>query len=226
MLYVGLAAAATFNLVCTGTVEKTNYNGSTTQPYSTTYRVAAIAAIMLVISGCSNPAPVSDIQRSNDMAATKTIAELKSREATLIARCEKIASEKKVLAAKYNALIEVYDMNYKPEPSEPIVRDLCSIDVVQRSEEVSAKDVRGKKSGAASQIEEHDDEHEMDVAVTQSDIPPPNLCWESYCPCNPPQGGPDQLLCDQLRIGKVEPEMLSVGKSMREVRRQIAETDF
>lgn len=160
------------------------------------------------------------------MAAAKSIAELKSREERFVARCEKIASEKKVLAAKYNALIEVYDLNYKPEPSEPIVSDLCSIDVVQRSEEVSDKDVRGKTSGAVPLAEEHDDDHEMDVPVTQSDIPTPNLCWESYCPCNPPQGGPDQLLCDQLRIGKVESEMLSVGKSMREVRRQIAETDF
>ena len=160
------------------------------------------------------------------MAASKSIAELKSREARLIARCEKIASEKKVLAAKYNALIEVYGLNYKPEPSEPIVRELCSIDVVQQSEEVSDKDVRGKKSGAVPQTEAHDDEHEMVVVDTQSNIKLPDLCWESYCPCDAPQGGPDQLLCDQLRIGKVEPEMLSVGKSMRDVRRQIAKTEF
>ena len=53
-----------------------------------------------------------------------------------------------------------------------------------------------------------------------------DLCWEGYCPCKPPQGGPDQLLCDQLRMGKVDPEMLSAGKSMRDVRRQIDEYQF
>lgn len=187
---------------------------------------ATVAAIAFVISGCSNPTDVSDSQKSKDTAATKSVEELKNREKRLIALCEKIASEKKVLAIKYNVLIEAYDLNQKPEPPEPIVRDLCSIDVVQRSEEVLDKDVRGTASGAAPQTEEHDDEHEMDVVVTQSNKKLPDLCWESYCPCDAPQGGPDQLLCDQLRIGKIEPELLSVGKSMREVRRQVAASDF
>ena len=53
----------------------------------------------------------------------------------------------------------------------------------------------------------------------------PSLCWEGYCPCEPPQGGPDQLLCDQMRRGEGDPELLSVGKSMREVRGQISEYD-
>lgn len=50
-----------------------------------------------------------------------------------------------------------------------------------------------------------------------------DLCWEGYCPCDPPQGGPDQLLCDQLRMGNRDPQMLSAGKAMREARRQIEE---
>ena len=52
------------------------------------------------------------------------------------------------------------------------------------------------------------------------------VCWEGYCPCEPPQGGPDQLLCDALRRGDADPKMLSVGKSMRETRRQISEYQF
>lgn len=54
----------------------------------------------------------------------------------------------------------------------------------------------------------------------------PSLCWEEYCPCQHPQGGPDQILCDQLRMGNVNPEMLSVGKSMRQVRRDLENYDF
>lgn len=53
-----------------------------------------------------------------------------------------------------------------------------------------------------------------------------SLCWEGYCPCQPPQVGPDQLLCDQLRMGNADPRMLSVGKSMRETRRQIDEYEL
>lgn len=52
------------------------------------------------------------------------------------------------------------------------------------------------------------------------------LCWEGYCPCDPPQGGPDQLLCEALRRGDADPKMLSAGKSMRETRRQIGEYQF
>ena len=48
MLYFAVVAAATFNLVCTGTVEKTNYNGSTTRPYSTTYRVDTSAQLWCI----------------------------------------------------------------------------------------------------------------------------------------------------------------------------------
>lgn len=63
MLYVGLVAAATFNLVCTGTVEKTNYNGSTTQPYSTTYRVDTSAQLWCKDNDqdCKTPEKFKDI---------------------------------------------------------------------------------------------------------------------------------------------------------------------
>ena len=53
-----------------------------------------------------------------------------------------------------------------------------------------------------------------------------NLCWQGYCHCEAPQAGPDQLLCDQLRTGNVDADMLSAGKSMREVRQQIANERF
>src|SRR4051812_41733894 len=30
----------------------------------------------------------------------------------------------------------------------------------------------------------------------------PNNCFKDYCPCDPPQGGPDSVLCDQLEAGE------------------------
>lgn len=66
----------------------------------------------------------------------------------------------------------------------------------------------------------------LEDEVKEKRPPALSLCWEGYCPCESPQGGPDQLLCDQLRIGDIDPRMLSVGKSMRETRRQIDTYEF
>jgi hypothetical protein len=43
VLYIAAAAAAAFNLICAGTTEKTDFNGSRSEPYSVTYRVDASA---------------------------------------------------------------------------------------------------------------------------------------------------------------------------------------
>jgi hypothetical protein len=49
-----------------------------------------------------------------------------------------------------------------------------------------------------------------------------NLCYKDYCPCEPPQGGPDQILCDQLEAGiDVDVQLMIAGRGMREARRQI-----
>ncbi len=51
---------------------------------------------------------------------------------------------------------------------------------------------------------------------------PPDLCWQDYCPCESPQGGPDQMLCRQLRAGiLVDDELLSIGAGMRDARQQL-----
>ncbi len=53
------------------------------------------------------------------------------------------------------------------------------------------------------------------------------MCYKDYCPCDPPQGGPDQIICDQLEEGiDVPVEMLISGRGMREARRQMAEGDY
>ncbi|WP_422058637.1 hypothetical protein [Sphingomonas sp.] len=55
----------------------------------------------------------------------------------------------------------------------------------------------------------------------------PAMCYKDYCPCDPPQGGPDQIICDQLEEGiDVPVEMLISGRGMREARRQMAEGDY
>lgn len=45
MLYLAAAAAAAFNLICSGTTEKTDYNGSRSEPYTVTYRVDTAAGL-------------------------------------------------------------------------------------------------------------------------------------------------------------------------------------
>ena len=76
-------------------------------------------------------------------------------------------------------------------------------------------------------VEELNDEARREVlASLRSESKHASMCWEGYCPCKPPQGGPDQLLCDQLRMGNVDPQLLSVGKSMRATRREIAPYHF
>lgn len=53
------------------------------------------------------------------------------------------------------------------------------------------------------------------------------MCFKDYCPCDPPQGGPDTVLCDQLEAG-IEPDIQSMiaGRGMREARRQLADMGY
>jgi hypothetical protein len=51
-----------------------------------------------------------------------------------------------------------------------------------------------------------------------------NLCWQDYCPCEPPQGGADAMLCRQLKDGQnVDGEVLAGASGMRDVRKQMKE---
>lgn len=56
--------------------------------------------------------------------------------------------------------------------------------------------------------------------------PPQSLCWQDYCPCEPPQGGMDEMLCRRLRAGlPVDDEMMSAGAGFRDAREQMDELD-
>jgi hypothetical protein len=53
---------------------------------------------------------------------------------------------------------------------------------------------------------------------------PADLCFQDYCPCAPPQGGPDAGLCRQLRAGlSVEDDVMSAAAMMRDARKQMDE---
>ena len=53
------------------------------------------------------------------------------------------------------------------------------------------------------------------------------MCYKDYCPCDPPQGGPDSVLCDQLEEGiRPEVDLMIAGRGMREARRQLATGDY
>ncbi|WP_373487473.1 hypothetical protein [Blastomonas sp.] len=75
------------------------------------------------------------------------------------------------------------------------------------------------------------DENKAEAARMASapalDPEPLDLCFKDYCPCEPPQGGPDMLLCDMLETGQpVDEQMLISGRAMREVRRQLDTGDY
>ena len=54
--------------------------------------------------------------------------------------------------------------------------------------------------------------------------PVPDLCWQDYCPCEPPQGGPDEGICRHLRAGmQLDAETLSAAAMMRDGREQLRE---
>lgn len=61
-------------------------------------------------------------------------------------------------------------------------------------------------------------------AEPEPEADPVELCWQDYCPCDPPQGGMDQMLCRRLRAGlPVDDEMMSAGAGFRDARQQMEE---
>lgn len=65
------------------------------------------------------------------------------------------------------------------------------------------------------------------AAQAAADPEPVDLCYKDYCPCEPPQGGPDMQACDMLQAGiPVDERMMIAGRAMREARRQIATGDY
>lgn len=49
-----------------------------------------------------------------------------------------------------------------------------------------------------------------------------SMCWQDYCPCDPPQGGADKGLCRQLKAGmKVDDEIMAAAAMSRDAREQL-----
>lgn len=164
--------------------------------------------VALLLGGCSNLTSEANSHNGEQVDEAVSLASLEVRHAAVLAQCNEIAIERNILISQYNALIIAYNIGIRPAKS--IMRE-CS---QSRS---SAK--AGTSETLAPKIQGAGDRK----AIAKVEVEPPALCWEGYCPCEPPQGGPDQLLCDALRRGDADPKMLSVGKSMRETRRQISE---
>lgn len=196
--------------------------------------MVAISMAMLSAAGCSE----------QNAASQAVIADLQQREKLLIEQCRKIATDRDILLAKLEAMKAVYDPSMKPEP-EPEYAHECSVE----DEKANVKTVRSALPSAPDQkipvksreqrvgVKDFRECRDIDGApcrefLTDEDIAEADrilerrsarsLCWEGYCPCDPPQGGPDQLLCDSLRRGEVDVKMLSVGKSMRSARAEMS----
>ena len=166
-----------------------------------------VFAAALLLAGCSKPANETNAQGEATSENAAALAALKARIGALVEQCNRIAVEREILSAKYNALVKVYHPGMKLDKS---VIDRCSeSDTPSQSGETKTEVSEAKP--AAERI------------VKKAEVQPAKLCWEGYCPCDPPQGGSDQLLCDSLRRGEVDPKMLSVGKSMRKARAEMSE---
>lgn len=83
------------------------------------------------------------------------------------------------------------------------------------------------KAAARGSVDAPADAPMDDIPLADQAMPAPvDMCYKDYCPCDPPQGGPDSVLCDQLEAGiPVEVDMMIAGRGMREGRRQLEEID-
>jgi hypothetical protein len=203
-------------------------------------RLLAIVAILTAVvsaTGCSD----------QNRQSQAVISDLQKREKTLIEQCRKIATDRDILLAKLEAMKSVYDPSMKREPEpdrahECTVSNETNVETGRTAPTPKPKLQTHAETGQkATEVKNFGECRDLDGApcrefLTDEDMaaadrtlerkPARSLCWEGYCPCEPPQGGPDQLLCDALRRGDADPKMLSVGKSMRETRRQISEHQF
>jgi hypothetical protein len=67
----------------------------------------------------------------------------------------------------------------------------------------------------------------IEVAAEPAYVPVPSrypgMCYKDYCPCEGPQGGPDEVLCDQLEQGSdPSADLMIAGRKMRQARREVA----
>jgi hypothetical protein len=199
------------------------------------FTIAAISMAVLSAAGCSE-------QNSQPQAV---IADLQQREKVLIEQCRKIATDRNLLLAKLEAMKSVYAPSMKREPEPDRIHECSAFEDEKSNVKTSAiapasapnrkTPVESGAQGVA--VKNYRECRDLDGApcrefLTDEDIAEADrilerksarsLCWEGYCPCDLPQGGPDQLLCDSLRRGEVDVKMLSVGKSMRSARAEMS----
>ena len=107
-------------------------------------------------------------------------------------------------------------------------------DIAQRDAEITALKellledrLKSKQQTAAADKAMEDLKSANKIQATPVTGPPPSRypgkCYKDYCPCKPPQGGPDMILCDHLEQGSDPPiDRMLAGRKMREARRQMA----
>jgi hypothetical protein len=66
-----------------------------------------VLILAMLCAGCDS---------ASSQTADRTVPGYTARERQLIEMCNEIAIEREILAAKYNALIEVHNLDYRQEP--------------------------------------------------------------------------------------------------------------
>lgn len=166
-----------------------------------------VLAVALLLAACSEPTSEANAQDGARTEGVETVPALKARISALVKQCNRIAIEREILSAKYNVLIKVHNLSM--EPNKFVIERCAESDTLSQLEESETESAGAKVA--------------PERIVKKAKVQPVRLCWEGYCPCDPPQGGPDQLLCDSLRRGEIDPKMLSIGKSMRKARADMSE---
>lgn len=104
--------------------------------------------------------------------------------------------------------------------------DMSAIDVNAATEE-SVRAADEALSAASNAVERPGVEAATGQTVAQASSQYPGKCYKDYCPCDPPQGGGDSVLCDQLEEGQ-DPDinLMIAGRGMREARREMDTGDY
>lgn len=74
-----------------------------------------VLIVALLLTGCSKPANEVSVQNESKAGDAASVSALKARITALVDQCNRIAVEREILSAKYNALIEVYHPDMKPD---------------------------------------------------------------------------------------------------------------
>ena len=172
----------------------------------------ALLGLCCIATGCSESNSPQAFATTSQSSSSPS---LQKKLQDAISRCQEAETQMVFITAEYNATIIAYGLKL---PRKPDFDARCA-DALDATVSSPSTPIH-KRNDAIKRVDQPIN------SPSQQTPKPIALCWESYCPCKAPQGGPDQLLCDQIRVGKADPQMLSVGKSMREARRQMAADPF